>query len=88
MKIHELKDRHPLIYERVLECQIERGNKPNDELNLSDDAARGNFVWCLTKEGEAAWGDIDEFGYFGTFYKLMPEKDRPRYWDDKISEPP
>jgi len=83
MKIKDLKTNHPIIYARALECQKEQGNEPNDEVDLFSDAKRGGFIWCLTKEGSAAWGDIEEFGYYGTFYKTIPKENRPEYWDKK-----
>lgn len=51
MKISDLKQDHPRIYARALECQREQGNKPDDKKGLDIDS----FRWADTQEGSKVW---------------------------------
>jgi len=72
MKIIELKQEHPLIYNRALECQVQQGNKKNDKLKIEETLHNGNFSWCNTKEGFDIWCKVKnlDFEPFYKFYKL------------------
>lgn len=72
MKIKDLKEEHPAIYARALECQKEQENEPNDKLDLNISKWRGNFDWDKTKEGWSFWDEINE-GNFDVFYTAYPE---------------
>lgn len=73
MRIKDLKEQHPAIYKRALECQVEQGNKPNDLLSLVNGVVSGNFEWEKTIEGFDFWKDIDR-GNFQVFYDRYPEQ--------------
>jgi hypothetical protein len=68
MKIKSLKYTHPLIYKRILECQENQGNNPDDTLELGVNLEDGNFVWASTTEGVLIWSDVDE-GKFESWYQ-------------------
>lgn len=72
MKIKELKEEHPAIYKRALECQIEQGNEPNDNLTLFANKKQGNFDWAETIESGIFWESISYRG-FQVFYERYPE---------------
>ena len=63
MKISELKEEHPLIYEAINSQRNESGKKSND--------VSGATVWLSTKEGEDFWAAV-EYGDFAKAYKLCP----------------
>jgi hypothetical protein len=97
MKIKDLKQKHPLIYKRALECQVEQGNVANDgeEIDLSKDS--GNFSWNQTKEGLNVWAAVNN-GNFQPFYdfheshkpketqypKVMMVSDGGIIWDKRV----
>lgn len=74
MKIKELKDKHPRIYELAMLRQKEAGNEANDEvlLNIENDGKILSFSWMDSKEGGDFWDDIDE-GNFDVFYQKYPQ---------------
>ena len=46
------------IADRMMQCQIEQGNKPNLDVFLKDPTAGSNgdgFIWRRTKEGHEYW---------------------------------
>lgn len=67
MKIKDLKEEHPAIYARALECQKEQENKVNDGLDLE-----GGFYWHNTYEGFRFWSEINKSN-FQVFYERYPE---------------
>jgi hypothetical protein len=75
MKIKNLRDTHPKIYLRILECQASQGNHPNDAFEINLEALSGNFNWAFTEEGADVWGDVS-LGKFESWYrhhKLQPQ---------------
>ena len=54
MLISEVKEKYPLVYERIIE-QARRG------VDLSDPtmAINGCFTWRNTKEGQEFWSNMD-----------------------------
>ena len=76
MKIKDLKQEHPLIYKRALECQVEQGNVANDELILNLDKTAGNFLFDDTKEGHYIWSLVNNGNYqpFYDFHKAKETK--------------
>lgn len=64
MIIKELKDKHPEIYKRALECMVEQSKKPDEEADIEEFTT---FVWGRTKEGLSIWTDVNN-GYFAPFY--------------------
>ena len=74
MKIKDLKQEHPAIYKRILECQVEQGNVVNDELDLIEEHGNGNFTWSNTRECFHFWCDINN-GNFQTFYDKYPQNE-------------
>jgi len=77
MKIKDLKQEHPLIYKRALECQVEQGNKPNDELEINLDEISGNFKWGRTLENWSVWSAVKN-GNYQPFYDFHKPKE-PQY---------
>lgn len=71
MKIKDLKDEYPKIYNRALECQKEQCNEPNDEKIISRDSSQGNFNWDDTREGFDFWQCIN-IQHFDKAFKLFP----------------
>lgn len=71
MKIKELREKHPRIYELAMLRQKEAGNEANDELELSYGTEIGNFDWEKTKENWDFWNDVDD-GNFDVFYQKYP----------------
>lgn len=76
MKIKDLKQEHPAIYKRILECQVEQGNVANDELDLIEDHGHGNFSWGDTVEGWNMWACVNN-GNYQTFYNKYPQEAKP-----------
>lgn len=85
MKIKDLKEQHPAIYRRALECQVEQGNKPNDLLSLVNGVLSGNFGWKKTIEGFDFWKDIDR-GNFQVFYDHYPEQAKEKYFSNDAAD--
>jgi hypothetical protein len=63
MKTVLIKDLPEVIKKRALECQVEQGNEPNENIDLDS----GSFCWGDTKEGAWMWYDVDK-GYYQPFY--------------------
>ena len=76
MRIDSLRDTHPKIYLRILECQSIQGNNPNDALELHHDVKQGNFNWAFTEEGEDVWEDVykEKFESWYRHHKLEYSK--------------
>lgn len=72
MDIKDLKQDHPRIYARALECQVEQGNEPNEKLELGYDCRQGNFEWSVTTEGAVFWNEIYKDN-FQVFYDKYPD---------------
>ena len=71
----ELKGFPQEIVERMLECQVEQGNKRDvpifeEELNIDD--GDGGFFWNDTEEGGKFWHDIIINRKFDLFFKKYP----------------
>ncbi len=77
MKIKDLKQEHPLIYKRALECQVEQGNEANDELELHFSTVSGGFIWYKTKEGQNIWESVDKRN-FQLFYYFHKQSQYPK----------
>ncbi len=63
--IKDLKETHPAIYDRALECQEEQKFRKNDALSI-----QLAFEWVKTKENASRiniWGDVS-MGKFQSFY--------------------
>ena len=91
MTIRErFKEKHPRIYARILECQKEQDNKPNDELFLHNMKHNGNFHWEDTEEGHDFWNNIDndDTEKYQIFYDKYPEEKfvLPEKWCVKITK--
>jgi hypothetical protein len=69
----DFKDKHPLIYRRILECHDPKIIPFDDECRLCQ-----GFPWPKTLEGVFVWADVDN-GYYDSFYDfhkaLNPEKE-------------
>lgn len=74
MLIKDLKENHPIIYNRALECQVEHGNEADENLPLL-----GGFQWVKTKEGFDVWDAVND-GDYDTFYLAISVFDRIRDW--------
>lgn len=72
MIIKELKSEHPRIYNRILECQKEQGNEPNDNLDLNAIKISQNFDWDKAVEGFDFWDRINKKD-FNVFYEYYPD---------------
>ena len=75
MKIRELKNTHPAIYNRILELQAAQGNIPDDTLELGKEGSSGNFWWSSSQEGYDIWEQVEN-GNFDAWYehhKLKPK---------------
>lgn len=68
----KIKDLPQPIKELALKRQVEQGNEPNEELNLSDLKYKGNFDWDETHEGFNFWAKIDNEN-FKPFYDLYQQ---------------
>lgn len=75
MKIKELKETHPAIYKRILECQVEQGNVANDELDLVAEKSEGGFDWPETIEQWEFWNDVYDTR-FQIFYDKYPQQEK------------
>lgn len=64
MKIDQLKDEHPQIYDRALDCMWEDSGVQFDDCEL--EAA---FIFSETDEGIDVWTEVNE-GRFASFYKF------------------
>lgn len=71
MKIKELKQDHPRIYELAMLRQKEAGNYANDELELYCGGMDGGFFWGSSKEGLNFWSGIYR-GNYDLFYQKYP----------------
>lgn len=60
MNIIDLKDKHPLIYKRALEC-CDEGDDEHSDLDIA-------FLWYDTKEGYNIWAEIYHNSNFQPFY--------------------
>lgn len=83
MLIKDLKENHPIIYNRALECQVEQGNEPNDNLHFYEISKLYGFDWSSTKEGHDIWNNVDDgnFKMFYDFYDLDGSIfDKIRHW--------
>jgi hypothetical protein len=91
MTIRErFKEKHPRIYARILECQKEQDNEPNDKLELTNGEYSGNFKWSRSKEGQDFWQTInnDTTEKYQIFYDKYPEEEfvLPEKWCVKITK--
>jgi hypothetical protein len=78
MTIRErFKEKHPRIYARILECQKEQDNEPNDKLELTNGEYSGNFKWSRSKEGQDFWQTInnDTTEKYQIFYDKYSEEE-------------
>ena len=65
------------IQERMLECQVEQGNKRDAsvfEKKIDADACSGGFDWVETEENYYFWYLIIHEGDYKGFYKLYPKQ--------------
>ena len=80
MKIIELKDKHPLIYKRILEINKEQYN----HLDIDNKIIFTAIHWRKTDEGYDIWDCADDFNYqpFYDFHKLQnPENIKGDYYN-------
>jgi hypothetical protein len=70
------------VVEKMIERQVEQGNKPDVKAfhkYSANDAADGGFDWKNTIEGEMFWHEVIGLNEFSAFFEMYP-KDT----DDKI----
>jgi hypothetical protein len=70
------------IVQRMVDCQIEQGNKADVSVfqrKKSAGAAMGGFDWHRTKEGEAFWIEVFEWN-FDDFWKMYPKPNKKVYY--------
>lgn len=79
MLIKDLKENHPIIYNRALECQVEQGSDVNENLPLNTGSNFGGFNWAITKEGFDIWEAVND-GDYDAFYNNFNVFDRIREW--------
>ena len=77
-----IKDLPIEIQEIVFERQKEQGNKPNNELKLTNGKNLGNFDWNETIEGGDFWSGIEN-EYYLEFYEKYPKKEDLKPEDKK-----
>jgi hypothetical protein len=66
------------IQERMLECQVEQGNKRDEsvfEENINYNKNSGGFHWADTAEGHSFWNRIIYNRDTGLFYGKYPKKE-------------
>lgn len=75
MKIKQLKNTHPAIYNRILELQAAQGNSPDDNLDIGMTPHEGNFWWSSSQEGYDVWEQVDSENYDSWYehHKLKPK---------------
>lgn len=74
------------VVRRMVECQVEQGNKANVSIFQRDSCAdddTGGFEWTATKEGKGFWEDVIGYNDFDVFFKKYPKYTQPektRVW--------
>lgn len=69
------------VVEKMIERQVEQGNKPNVtvfQLSVGPDKSRGGFTWSETPEGAKFW-DIVINGNFDIFFEKYPKRSTKVY---------
>ena len=65
------------VVERMLECQVEQGNKRNVSIfernKIAGNYSKG-FCWDETKEGARFWVEVIAYKNFDTFFQKYPKK--------------
>ena len=74
----QIKELPKQIQKKVFEKQIEQGNIPNEEVNISESKGDGNFDWDETDEGYSFWFEVFQGRYY-EFYEKYP-KDKTPNW--------
>lgn len=65
------------VVQKMVDCQIEQGNKGNPEIFSSFiDASRpsGGFSWAITEEGHIFWDHVINGKNFKKFFEHFPKK--------------
>lgn len=74
----EIADFPVEIVERMLECQVEQGNKRDVsifEKNIYQTTKNGGFNWWETNDGEDFWNDVINNKNFALFFERYPKKE-------------
>jgi hypothetical protein len=74
---NELKGFPQEIIDKMVERQVEQGNKPNPDVfdkNIRADEFRGGFNWHETSEYSPFWADVLEDKKFDLFFQKYPKK--------------
>jgi hypothetical protein len=72
------------IRQRMLECQVEQGNKRDEEVFKSDIVSckeEGGFSWGRTKEGEYTWEQVIGHDNYQPFYNLHNKQKETTFED-------
>ena len=80
MKIRDLKDAYPLIYEAALRYQEAAGNDRDDSVDLGQADTQAGFTWTSSPEGGTFWHSV----YCGEFEKAKAEC--PHLFEKKESD--
>jgi hypothetical protein len=74
--IGEVKDFPIEVIQKMLERQVEQGNKADvsifQECNI-EDLFDGGFEWCETEEGDIFWNEVISWKNFDLFFKRYPK---------------
>ncbi len=88
MKIIDLKEEYPLVYEAALKNQELQGNKRNDYLDIFEDKNGGNFNFNSSLEKELFWFHIGK-SQFEKAFKICPHLKTPEKlipWIPKVGD--
>lgn len=70
------------IQNRMLECQVEQGNKKDPEVfkkKMTTSKPSGGFTWSSTKEGRSFWDEIIFKNNVEHFYTIYPKKEKDEF---------
>lgn len=79
-----IKDLPEEIVEKMLERQVEQGNKRDIsvfENNIACGRFDGGFTWIDSKEGGLFWDGVLTFKNFGRFFEKYPKTQLPRWME-------
>lgn len=77
MSVNQIKDFPEEVVQRMMECQVEQGNKADRsvfENYASISKTSGGFSWPLTNEGHFFWINVIERRNFNTFFAKYPKQ--------------
>ena len=66
------------IIDKMIERQVQQGNKPDVNVFRLDPAANrseGGFDWCDSPETDVFWSEVIEFKNIDAFYDLYPDNE-------------